>query len=137
MRDTELKRRRDNALYHTYVKSIERYSFSNLREAADFSRRQKAPEFFITPHEASLLVGKIQSTTSLIGLHPQLRARAWEIYARYAAYMKENPGNTMPRERILETIVEEEAPEYYVGVEMARKILLIERNKRKRKWLER
>lgn len=137
MRDTDLKRRRDRALYRAYVKVIEAHDVSSLRQAADIARRQTAPEYFLSSREASLLIGKIQSFVSLADIHTHSRGRIWEIYSKYLDHLSDNPGCTATRENVLDEIVEKTASCFFMGVEMARKIILRERRRRRKEWQER
>lgn len=134
MKDTYLKRKRDRALYQVYVRGLREGRFTSFRNAGELVRTQHAPEFFIEPRVASLHIGKILSFSSLDSLHPLSRARIWELFARYMKYMDEHPGCGLTREKVLDDIIEEEAPEFYVTAEMARKIIMKESRKRREQW---
>lgn len=134
MRDTELKRMRDSALYRVFVRGLEEGRFRTLREAAEYCRRQPAPEFFISAREASLHIGKIISGVSLINLNDWSRRKVWDLYGMYTTWLLEHPGTVLTRERILEELVCLPAPHFYLGVEMALKILKREGKKRRKLW---
>lgn len=134
MKDTELKRARDRALFRAYKKGLANNSFSNMQEAAEYARKQESPEFFICARTASLLIGRIMSHNSLADLNSYSRRRVWELYARYVEYLQAHPDCTMTRERILEELVEEPAPEFYIGGVLAKKIIYRELNKAREKW---
>lgn len=123
MKDNYLKEQRGEDLYRVYVDGLQSGRFVTMRDAADYARGQKAPRFYISAEKASLLVGRIIAKTSLITLNSLSRKRAWELYDRYEAFMRKNPDNGLCRVRIMELLVEEPAPEFYIGSEMARKIL--------------
>ena len=129
-----MKRRRDKALYRVYVKGLRNGMFTSFRNAGELVRTEHAPEFFISSREASLHIGRILSFNSLSDLHPLSRVRIWELFSRYIAYLESHPGTTLTRERILDDIVEEEAPEFYVTAEMARKIIMEESRRRRESW---
>lgn len=123
IKDSELKRLRDKALYNVYVKGLQCGEFESMREAAKWVRKQPAPQYFISSREASLLIGKILNGHSLIGLNSLSRKRIWRIYDMYMEYSAAHPNTNRTRERILEDLVEQAAPEFYLSAEMSRKIL--------------
>ena len=134
MKDTELKRQRDRALYEAYIKGLEEGRFASMRDAAEFVRQQPAPQFYISPREASLQIGRIEARISLIGLNSLSRRKIWDLYDRYVLYLRQHPDTSLTRERILEILVEEPAPQFYIGAEMARKILQQENARIRKKW---
>lgn len=125
MLDTELKYLRDRDLYEVYKDGLQEGRFPSMRDAAEYVCLQPAPRFYVTARTAGCYVGMIESGVSLIGLHSLSRRRAWEIYDRYVHYLAEHPDcrEAESREAVLERIVEEGAPQFYVSAETARKIL--------------
>jgi hypothetical protein len=136
MKDSELKRLRDADLYKAYLQGLETGAFRNMSQAADYVIRQPAPQFYISAREANLHIGKILSRVSLISLNSTSRRRVWQIYDRYMEYLDAHPGCNLSRERIIEHIVDEPAPEFYLSWTSARHILKREVNKRRRKWTD-
>lgn len=136
MKDSELKRRRDADLYKAYLQGLEAGAFNNMSQAADYVIRQPAPQFYISSREANLHIGRIQAGISLISLNSTSRRRVWRIYDNYMAYMAKHPDNKLSRERVIEQIVDEPAPEFYISWTSARHILKREINKRRKKWAE-
>lgn len=134
MKDTELKRLRDRDLYEVYRRGLEEGRFVSMRDAADYVRQQPAPQYYISSREASLQIGRIEARISLIGLNALSRRRIWRLYDNYVAFLNDNPDTELTRERILEILVDEPAPEFYIGAEMARKILQQEIAKVRQKW---
>ena len=135
MKDTELKQIRDRDLYDVFIKGLEEGRFESMRDAADFVRKQPAKQYYISSREASLHIGRIESRVSLIGLNPLSRRKIWQLYDNYIEYLQQHPDTELSRERILELLVEEPAPEFYLGAEMTRKILQQQRSKRRKEWL--
>lgn len=133
MKDTELKRLRDHDLYRTFMASLRDNTFGTTAEAADFARKQPAPQFYISARTASLLIGKIENRISLYELNSNSRRRIWQIHSLYREYLRQHPGCTTPRELILEEIVERPAPEYYVSLDRAKHIILYERKEARRR----
>ena len=134
-KDTKLKQARNEAMYRLYVKGLEEGRISNMRTAGEFVRRQPAPSYFISSHSASLLIGKIDQLISVILPNEGYRARALTIYGEYLRYLREHPDCGMSREAVLNLIVEQPAPEFFVDSETARQILQNEVEKvRSAKW---
>jgi len=133
MKDTELKEMRDRDLYETYVKAIREKEFASMGDAAEYARLQPASQFYLSARTASLLIGRIESYISLIDLNDMSRKRIWELYDRYVSYRKENPFSGLTRERILEELVEQPAPEYYLSQGRAKHIIMYERRKVRKK----
>lgn len=123
MRDTELIRAKEEAIYAVYKRGLEEGRFRSFREAGEWVRRQPAPRFFIDSRTASLLLGKIHSQQFLMGLHPSSRRLILQLDERYRNYLKAHPRCGMSRERIMEILVEEPAPEFYITGDGARRII--------------
>lgn len=136
MRDTELKRQRDNALYSVYVDGLEHGRFASMREAGRYASKHPAPRYFIEAEKASILVGRIMAKVSLIDLNSNSRRRVWHLYRRYQHFLSEHPGCKLSRERVLEEIVMEPAPEFYLEPQQARKILQREIKKVRLRWMQ-
>lgn len=136
MKDTELKRQRDRALYSVYVEGLEQGRFASMREAGRYASKHRAPRFFIEAEKASILVGRIMARVSLINLNSNSRSLVWELYRRYKEYLALHPGCKLSRERVLEEIVMQEAPEFYLEPQRARKILQKEIKKVRQKWMQ-
>jgi len=136
MKDTELKKQRDRALYAVYVNGLEQGRFASMREAGRYACKQPAPRFFIEAEKASILVGRIMAKVSLIDLNSNSRRRVWQLYFRYRHYLSEHPGCKLSRERVLEEIVMEPAPEFYLEPQQARKILQREIKKVRQRWMQ-
>jgi len=123
MRDTELIRAKEQALYAVYKRGLEEGRFKSFREAGEWTRKQPAPRYFIDSRTASLLLGKIHNQSFLMGLHPASRRLILHLDSKYKEYLHEHPKSTLSRERIMELLVEEPAPEFYITGEGARKII--------------
>ena len=134
VKNTELKQARDRALYAAFKRLLAERGFPTMREAASAVCKQPAPRFFIEPEKASLLVGYILNDCAPSNWNRSTRRLAQQLYARYLAYVEAHPGSKMSRERIMEMIVEQPAPEFYIEGQRARKILYAERSKARKKW---
>lgn len=131
MKDTELKKQRDRDLYAAYVEGLRTRTFSSLGEAAEYARKQKAPQYYISARAASLLIGKIQGNISLIDVHENSRRRIWDLYEKFQEHCKNNPDSKESREIIFERLVETPAPEFFLTNSRAKHIIMEERRKRR------
>lgn len=136
MRDTELKRKKADALYSVYKKGLQEGRFSSLYDAGRSISRSPAPCYFISAKRASLLIGRISARISLIGLNDSQRRMAWQLWHKYQEYLAAHPDNTLSRERILEMLVDEPAPEFYISTDGARRLLCeqIRKTRKKMGW---
>jgi hypothetical protein len=134
MKDVELKRLRDQALYVVYKEGLESGSFNSMRAAAEYVCRHPAPRFFVSAESASALVGNILSGVSLIFLHPAHRRMVWRLFRDYQSYLSDNPGCSLPRLHIMEILVERPAPEFYIEPQAARKRLQVIINEKRKAW---
>lgn len=134
MKNTELKRARDRALYQAFKRLLAQGGYPTMRQAASAVCKCPAPRFFIEPEKASLLVGCIINGVSLDDRNMGTRRMASQLHALYLQWLEDNPGSRMSRERIMEIVVEMPAPEFYIGAQSARKIIYRERKKARARW---
>ena len=123
MRDTELKRKKAEALYSVYKKGLEEGHFASMREVARYASKHPAPCFYIEAKKASDLVGRIIRKVSLINLNSNSRKQTWQLYGMYKQYLAEHPDCKLSRERIMEILVDQPAPEFYITTDGARRLL--------------
>ena len=57
----------------------------------------------------------------------------WQLWHNYKAYLIAHPDNSLSRERILEILVDEPAPEFYITAAGARRIIWEEIKRVKRR----
>lgn len=134
MNDMTLKRKRDEAIYACYKEGLEAGAFNSWRDAGEWVSRHPAPSYFVSAKLASRLVGQILSRTALMNLNDSSRELAWNLYHRYMSYVMAHPGCKLSRERILEEIVQEPAPQFFLSAESIRKIIKAENDKVAAKW---
>ena len=136
MRDTGLNRKKAEALYAVYRRGLDKGCFDSMFGAGKWCARQPAPCFFISAKRASLLVGRILAGAPLGDLNASNRRMAWQLHNDYRRFLKEHPGTTLSRERIMELLVDSPAPEFYISTDGARKMLSMEikRRRRMRGW---
>ena len=119
----ELFQMRYEALYETYIDGLRQGCFDSLVGAAEYVARQPAPMFYITARSASLLIALIEQRVSLTMYRLNQRRKIWTIYHLYRQWRAEHPDSTLSRERVLELIVDEPAPSFFLTEECIRKNL--------------
>lgn len=129
MKDSELKQIRDEDLYRVYVRTLKERDCASLMEAADAARLEAAERYYISANEAASHIGCIQSGKSLINLNSCSRRRIWQLWDNYRRWRDEHPESTLSRERVLEELVQEPAPEFYISASHARHMIIKERRK--------
>lgn len=134
MKNTDLKKERDRALYLAFKKGLGEGKFATMRDAAKYVCRQPAPRFFIEPEKASIIIGRILANVSLINLNASSRRMAWQLYRNYNDYLAAHPDCKLSRGRIMEILVYEPAPEFYLEPQRTRKIIYKERKKARETW---
>lgn len=136
MRDNKLKQRKRRDLYVLYKKGLEEGRFSSMRDAGSYLCRQPAPCFYISPESATLLIGRILANQSLIDLNSSTRRMAWRLYQDYKNYLSTHPNTKRSRVSIMNELVDQPAPEFYMTSEAIRRMLREEINEARKKWWE-
>lgn len=131
MKDTELRRERDAAVYATYLRGLREQHFSNMNEAAEWIRHQQAPKFYMSARSLVNYIGAISRGKCPTNLHANTQEKVDVLYAMYRQFLEENPGCKLPREQICEILVDMPAPKFYIRNEYILMILLKERNRHK------
>ena len=138
VRDTGLKQKKAEALFFVYKRGLDEGRFDSLYAAGQWCAKQPAPCFYISAKRASLLLGRVFAGESLSKIHASQRRMVRRLLEDYNRFLAEHPDNTLSRERILELLVDEPAPEFYISGDAARKILReqIKRARRRKRWFE-
>lgn len=123
MVDSDLVHRRAEALYTVYKRGLEEGLFSSMRNAAEWLRRQPAPCYFISSEKASEWVGLVLAHKLPERISDNQRRKAIRLTEEYIAYRGRHPYCGFSRDRIMETIVEMPAPEFYLSADGVRRIL--------------
>lgn len=125
MKDAELYNERAEALYSVYKKGLEGGRFASMREASRFVSKQPAPSFFISARQAAFFIKKIIAGISLIHLSSKQRDKIWCLYDCYTQWVSDHKdkASTLTCERIMEELVDQPAPEFYMSSEAVRRIL--------------
>ena len=136
VRDTGLKQKKAEALYAVYKRGLDEGRFDSLYAAGRWCARQPAPCFYISAKRASLLLGRVFAGETLTDINASQRRMVVRLMGDYERYLKEHPDNSLSRERILEMLVDEPAPEFYMTGDAARRVLReqIKKARKKKRW---
>ena len=136
MRDTGLKQKKAEALYAVYKKGLDEGRFDSLYAAGRWCARQPAPCFYISAKRASLLLGRVFAGETLTDINASQRRMVARLLEDSERYRAEHPGCTLSRERILELLVDEPAPEFYMTGDAARRVLReqIKKARKRKRW---
>ena len=121
MKDTELKRARDRALYDAYKSALKEREFRNQDEAIAYVCQHASPRFWISPENLAAEISRILQGRPTVARGPHSRRRIAVLYERYQARRMGCPA--MPRIAICEILVEEQAPEFYISRDFARQVI--------------
>lgn len=118
-----MKKMRDEALYAAYVQVLESGDFETLNEMAEYVVTQPAPQFFISSEKMSEYIGLVEHHWSLVNFNACSRRRIWTLYSMYKDWKQAFPDSPLARESILDILVNEPAPEFYLKASAARQII--------------
>ena len=133
MRDKQLKQRKRLDLYSLYKKGLQEGRFSSVLDAARYLCRHPAPCFYISPEQATLLIGRILDGRGIGNLSASQRRMVLQLFVDYKNYLSQHPETKSSRVRILNELVDNPAPEFYMTEEAVRKIIREENLKARRK----
>lgn len=136
MKNTDLKRLRDEAIYAVYLQGLSSGAFTSTGEALRYIMRQEAPQFFIEGRAISSYIGMVKNRFSLVNLNSASRRRVWCLYDRYQEWRKEHPDSKLSRERVCEILVEEPAPEFFLKDNAIRHIIYKQSKLRQQKLID-
>lgn len=121
MRSTELKQQRDAALFEAYKDALETKSFRFQRDAVNWARTHQAPRFFVSPIVCALFMSKMEKGLYIQGINASSRRKYDELFRRFRQQKNASPSSSTIS--ICEQIVEQTAPEFYIGYVLARTII--------------
>lgn len=133
MRDTMLRQQRDYELFKAYQAALEGNAFENQRDAVNHVRSHPAPRWFVSKEFCAAVLSSRLRGRDHYKMGRQKRRKFDALLALYQEKRKEFPYCGMCHLALCEAIVEMPAPEWYLGYEMANKIIaeqIKERNDR-------
>lgn len=122
--EKELKRHRDNSILTAYFDIVKRMrasaAYVSTEQAVSELMKRQAPRFFTTFENARRIVSLMARGHGLVLTNDNKRDMYTEIYRRYVL-MREQTGAT--GYRVLEQVLEQPAPSYYVDAATMRSIV--------------
>lgn len=123
LKDKTVNEMRNDAVMKTFFDTLKNLRKENPRitqaEVLQKAVKEKAPRFFITFENARRLISRMVRKQSL----PRINKNKLEMYKEiYHRYMKQCKGKTGSY-RILENIIEEPAPSFYLNACSFRRII--------------
>lgn len=130
LKNTELRNLRNKEIYKAYKKALRVKSFSTIRDVCVYlAENATAPKYYIEASTASILFGKLAKGDTLDNLSEGCRRRIFDLVDKYYNYRQTHDCQNMSRLRVLEIIIEQPAPEFYLSVARIRGIILEELKK--------
>lgn len=122
-KDTSLRQKRDAELYSVYLRGLRECSFSSETEAVDWVRSQSASEFYVSPKALVNYICTIRKGSTPSKMYSWNEKKITLLYQMYLNYMEQHPTTTRSTILICEELVESPAPCFFIGREIARRII--------------
>lgn len=121
MKNTELKEQRDLALFDAYRHALETTNFRYQQDAVNWVRTHAAPKFYVSPAVCAKFMSEMMKGKHLEGINALAKKKFIELFRRFMNRIADTPSASIIS--ICEQIVEEPAPEFYIGYDIARKAI--------------
>lgn len=121
MKNTELRRERDAALFRSYIAALENNDFRLQRDAVNFVRTHAAPKFFVSPTVCAVFMCRMMKGRSLGNINFLARKKFEELFRRFIELRSLDAYSSVTT--ICERLVEQPAPEFYIGYDLARSVI--------------
>ena len=123
MKDTMLRQQRNRALFKAYQSALETESLESQREAVNFVRTHPAPKWFVSKEFCAAVLSSRLRGEDKYKMRKQTKRKFDALMQLYLEKKKEFPYCGMCHLALCEAIVEMPAPEWFLGYEMAAKII--------------
>ena len=123
MRDTMLRQHRDLALFEAYQKALEEHDFENQREAISHVCKSPAPQWFVSKEFCAAVLSGLLRGKELYKIGKQKKRKFAALMKLYQEKKQQFPYCGMAHLTLCGEIVEMEAPEWFIGYQMASKII--------------
>lgn len=132
-KDTDLRKKRDKAIFDAYNRALVEQSFQTQSEAVEFVRTHPAPRFYISVDFCVTVISRLASGKDP-GVSGKQRIRKFrELYRRYLIETDKPENKNKPLWEICSKIVDQEAPEFYLNFRATSEIINRQREKRQEK----
>lgn len=123
MRDTMLRQQRDYELFKAYQAALKDNVFDNQRDAVNFVRTNSAPRWFVSKEFCAAVLSSLLRGKDHYKMGKQKKRKFKALLDLYQEKKQEFPYCGMCHLALCEAIVEMPAPEWFIGYEMANKII--------------
>lgn len=123
MRDTMLRQQRDFALFHSYQQALKERNFNSQKEAIDYVLASPAPQWFVSREFCAAVISSRIRGRDHYKMSKTKRRKFDALLALYQQKRQEFPYCGYCHLDLCEAIVEMPAPEWYLGYEVASRII--------------
>lgn len=125
---SECHSQRTKELLHTYLRHISQCRHIKMDDVFDTVVNMPASQFWVSSERATVVMTKISRGDPLTYMRPTKREMFFEIYRRFVKLKRLHPD--IPAVRLVERIVMQPAPKFYISPGSARIIIL----KARKRW---
>lgn len=123
MRDTMLRQQRDVALFRAYQQALKEHDFENQRDAVNYVRTHPAPKWFVSPEFCAAVLSSMDRGRDHYKMGREKKRKFLALHELYKEKKKVFPYCGMCHLTLCREIAAMPAPEWYLGYEMAAKII--------------
>ena len=132
----EFRQERDSDLLNVYRSLLNETSYPiNHPEILQKLVNHPSKKFWVSSERATIIISEMIKGRDLSGMHPTRIEMFTEILKRVIKYREEHEETTLSLFLIVEEIINQEAPKFYLTTGSA-KIILHKIKKEKREWYE-
>lgn len=118
-----LRQHRDNELFKAYQEALKNNDFANQRDAVNYVRTHNAPGWFVSKEFCAAVLSSKLRGRDHYKMGKQKMRKFDALLALYIEKKKEFPYCGMCHLALCEALVSMPAPEWFLGYEMAAKII--------------
>lgn len=123
MRDTMLRQQRDLALFECYREALKNNTFLNQSEAVDYVRTHPAPCWFVSKEFCAAVLSSKLRGKDHYKMGKSKKRKFDALFQLYQEKKQQFPYCGMKHIELCEAIIAMPAPEWYIGHEIADKII--------------
>lgn len=124
MRDTMLRQQRDSALFQSYQEALKEKAFNTQKEAIDYVISSPAPEWFVSREFCAAVISSRLRGKDHYKMGRSKRRKFDALFELYQQKRKEFPYCGYCHLDLCEAIVSMPAPEWFLGSDIASKIIV-------------
>lgn len=121
MNQRELIRERNADFIERYRETRRECHNTNIKDYVRIAIRKPARRFYIEKERAYDIIMFMENNVAFASPNPNKIRMYDEIYLRYKARMEQNPN--AQKSEVIEAVINEPAPEFYIGIHRATRII--------------